>query len=215
MQGVEGMVLVNGVPVEGWIRAGDEKQVEVGDISTWLRPGRNRLTALIQPAASASARSVNLVVEGPNAQPLAVLDAKDRRGFQHASFDVPEPSSSTVWQWAEPLSTDEDLDGEAFAVYRRAVACIENDDIEGLARLRFDTGPFASATILREVLRSAPLVPAPLATLRTEFAGDGRILAIWKRPRSAPLRFVNAAGEPVFAICFHLARIHGVLRWIR
>ncbi len=215
MRGVEGMVLVNGVPVQGWICAGEEARVEIGDISTWLRAGRNRLTALIRPSPVASSRSVNLVVEGPNQRPLAVLESTDRRGFQHASFELPRAASSSVWRTARPLSAGRELDDEAFAVYRRAVSCILADDIEGLVELRYDSGPFRSVVVLRELLRSATLLPAPVDALRTDLGGDGRILTVWRRPRGAPLTFVDDAGRPVFSMCFHLARIQGVLRWIR
>lgn len=218
MRGVEGMVLVNGVPVDAWIRAGVERTVHLPDISTWLRPGSNRLTTLLQQTRGAPSSAVNLVVEGPSGEALTTLEVGrgDRaQGFQHASFQLPHGLSTALWTSAESLTKNASLDAEARAVYEHAVALILSDDFPGLARLRFDSGPLASPIVLREMVRSAVLVPTPTAQLHTELGGDGRVLSVWRSHRSAPLEFVARTGETLFTMCFHLARIDGQLRWVR
>lgn len=218
MRGVEGMVLVNGVPVDAWIRAGVERAVHVGDVSTWLRPGSNRLTTLLQQTRGAPSSAVRLVVEGPSGEALATLEVgreKRAQGFQHASFELPKGLSTELWTRAESLTKDVALDAEARMAYERAVHCILSEDFEGLAALRFDRGPLASPLVLRELVQSALLVPLPTRQLRTELGGDGRILSVWRAQRSAPFKFVDRTGKTVFTMCFHLARVDGELRWIR
>lgn len=217
MRGVEGMVLVNGVPVDAWIRAGVERAVHVGDVSAWLRPGSNRLTTLLKQSQGAPA-SVRLVVEGPTGEALARLEVggeQRAQGFQHASFELPKGVATELWTRAEPLTKDKALDAEALATYERAAHCIMSEDFAALARLRFDTGPLSSPLVLRELVSSTLLVPVPVTQLRTELGGDGRVLSVWRTQRSAPFKFVDRTGKAVFKMCFHLARIGGELRWIR
>ncbi len=211
------MVLVNGVPVDAWIRAGVERAVHVGDVSTWLRPGSNRLTTLLQQTQGAPSSSVRLVVEGPSGEALATLEVgrgERAQGFQHTSFEQPDRLPTELWTRAESLTKDVALEAEARAIYERAVHCILSDNFEGLAALRFGSGPLSSPPMLRELLKSALLVPLPSRQLRTELGGDGRILSVWRSQRRAPFKFVDRTGEIVLTMCFHLARIGGELRWI-
>ncbi len=236
MCGLEGLVLLNGVPVDTWIEAPTVRTLNIGGVARWLRRGENRLRAIVQRGHSEGATQFDVSIRDGRGEPWATLsldpDAPSM-GTPSAAFELEDGAATQLWEDADVLDDAQAYAGAALHLLTEIRGAIVDRDVDHLLRLRryglrdearqradlFAGRDWTKAAraIHQDVLgdRTLRLEALPSEQVRCELVGEGRILSLWQGVRSSPVRFVDAQGEVATSFEVHLARIGGELRWVR
>ncbi|MBV1860374.1 MAG: hypothetical protein KUG77_18320 [Nannocystaceae bacterium] len=234
--GLEGVFIVNGVPLTPWTEAPTATDCANSRVAQWLRRGRNRLAAIIQRGRSSGPTRLDATLFDERGNALATLERSAdaaANGVVEHPFDLADGPASRLWEDADVLDDVDAHRNEVGAALSQIRCCILDRDTPSLLRLRAyalrdaarlqpelfqgEDWTGSARAVHDEILsdRALHMFPVPIEAIRCEVVGDGRILSVWSGERTPPIRFVDDDGDCAFSMELHFARIGGTLRWVR
>lgn len=234
--GLEGLFMVNGVPLTPWTEATTATDCANSSAAQWLRRGRNRLAAITQRGRSSGPTRLDATLFDGRGNELATLDRSAdaaANGLLEHPFDLADGSATKLWEDAAVLKDVDTHRNEVHAALSQIRCCILDRDTRSLLGLRgyalrdtaqlqpelFESEDWtASARAVHDEIlsdRALRMFPVPIEAIRCELVGDGRILSVWSGERTPPIRFVDEDGDCACSMELHFARIGGTLRWVR